>query len=258
VLVRCDGALTRVVHADGEAAVVRAWATNGIVRFRAEARSRAAALAATERMRFALGTDHDLSAFHSRFRSDPLVGPVIRRRPWLRPRRRPEPFEALAWAVCEQLVDARRATAIERSIVRRLGGRSAGGELRWPPSAERLAGCVPAELDACGLAPKRSIALIKVAREVASGRADLAQHEPTWRRLLKVPNVGSWTIEMLAFEGQGRDDMLPALDVAFLKLVGTLAGLGRRATEDEVRAFFAPYEEYAGLAGVYALHRGYI
>ena len=54
---------------------------------------------------------------------------------------------------------------------------------------------------------------------------------------------------MLAFEGQGRDDQLPALDLDYVKLVGRLAGLGRRATEDEVRAFFAPYEEYAGLAG---------
>ncbi len=143
-------------------------------------------------------------------------------------------------------------------MVRRLGGRSACGELRAPPSAERLAGCSPAELDACGLAHKRSIALIKVAREVASGRADLAEHEPAWRRLLEIPNVGNWTIEMLAFEGQGRDDMLPALDVAYLKLVGALTGRGRRATEDEVRAFFAPYEEHAGLAGIYALHRGYI
>lgn len=258
VLVRRDGALMRMLHAEGETAVVRAWASGGRVRFRAEAPSRDAALAATERMRFALGTDHDLSAFHGRFRLDPLVGPVIRRRPWLRPRRRPEPFEALAWAVCEQLVDARRATDIERRIVRRLGARSASGELRTPPSAERLARCVPAELDACGLAPKRSIALIKVAREVASGRADLTEHEPTWRRLLAVPNIGNWTIEMLAFEGQGRDDMLPALDVAFLKLVGDLTGLGRRASEDEVRAFFAPYEQHAGLAGLYALHRGYI
>ena len=56
---------------------------------------------------------------------------------------------------------------------------------------------------------------------------------------------------------EGEDDMLPALDVAYLKLVGALAGLGRRATEDEVRAFFAPYEEHAALAGLYALHRGY-
>jgi 3-methyladenine DNA glycosylase/8-oxoguanine DNA glycosylase len=248
-------ALVRVVYADGEAAVVRAWVAGGAVRFRAEAADRAAALAGVERMRFALGTDHDLGEFHRRFRRDPLVGPVIRRRPWLRPRRRPEPFEALAWAVCEQLIEGKRAAAIERRIVRRFGARS--GPLLCPPSAERVAGCAPAELDACGLAPKRSIALIRAAREVASGRADLSRHEPSWRRLQAIPNIGNWTIEMLAFEGQGRDDMLPALDLAYVKLVGELAGLGRRATEDEVRDFFAPYEEHAALAGIYALARRY-
>ena len=63
---------------------------------------------------------------------------------------------------------------------------------------------------------------------------------------------------MLAFEGQGRDDQLPALDLDYVDLVGRLAGLGRRATEDEVRAFFAPYEEYAGLAGIYAINRRYL
>ena len=40
--------------------------------------------------------------------------------------------------------------------------------------------------------------------------------------------------------------MLPALDLAYVKLVGRLAGLGRRATEEEVRDFFAPYEPYSG------------
>jgi 3-methyladenine DNA glycosylase/8-oxoguanine DNA glycosylase len=256
-VLRSDGgALVRVVYAEGEAAVVRAWIAGGAVRFRAEAPSRAAALAAVERMRFALGTDHDLGEFHSRFKRDPLIGPVIRRSPWLRPRRRPEPFEALAWAVCEQLIEGRRAAAIERQIVRRLGSRC--GPLRCPPLPERVARCAPAELDACGLAPKRSIALIRAAREVASGRADLARHEASWLRLKAIPNIGNWTIEMLAFEGQGRDDMLPALDLAYVKLVGVLAGLGRRATEDEVRDFFAPYDEHAALAGIYALHRRYL
>jgi 3-methyladenine DNA glycosylase/8-oxoguanine DNA glycosylase len=258
VLCRQGGALVRVVYAEGAAALVRAWVAGGAVRFRAEAPSRAAALAGVERMRFALGTDHDLGEFHRRFRRDPLVGPVIRRRPWLRPRRRPEPFEVLAWAVCEQLIEARRAASIERSIVRRLGTRTDCGTLRTPPSAERVAACAPAELDACGLAPKRSIALVRAAREVASGRADLRAHEPSWKRLKAIPNIGNWTIEMLAFEGQGRDDMLPALDLAYVKLVGQLAGLGRRATEEEVRAFFAPYGEHAALAGLYALQRRYL
>jgi 3-methyladenine DNA glycosylase/8-oxoguanine DNA glycosylase len=258
VLVSRDGALVRVVHSEGEAVVVRTWGGGDRVRFRAEARTRPAGLAAIERMRFALGTDHDLGGFHRRFRNDPLIGPVVRHRPWLRPRRRPEPFEALAWAVCEQLIDGPRAAAIQRRLVRRLGARSDCGGFLAPPSAERLAGCAPAELEACGLAHKRSIALIRAAREVASGRADLAQHEPSWRRLQAIPNIGSWTIEMLAFEGQGRDDIIPALDLAYVILVGRLARLGRRATEDEVREFFSPYGEHAGLAGLYALHRRYL
>jgi 3-methyladenine DNA glycosylase/8-oxoguanine DNA glycosylase len=254
VMVLRDGTLTRVLWIGDEEVLVRAWATGRAVRIRAAATdSREAAALGIERMRFALGTDHDLGEFHRRFRRDPLIGPVIRRRPWLRPRRRPEPFEALAWAVCEQLIEGRRASAIERKIVRRLGSRT--GALCCPPSAERVARLAPAELDACGLAPKRSIALVRVAREVASGRADLSEHEPAWRRLRQVPNIGNWTLEMLAVAGQGRDDQLPALDVAYLKLVGLAARLGRRATEDEVRAFFAPYGEYAALAGCYALQR---
>jgi hypothetical protein len=35
----------------------------------------------------------------------------------------------------------------------------------------------------------------------------------------------------------------------FLKLVGRLAQLGRRATVEEVEEFFAPYAPYRGLAG---------
>jgi 3-methyladenine DNA glycosylase/8-oxoguanine DNA glycosylase len=253
-----DGALTRALWIGEEQVVVRAWGAGAAVRMSASASSRDAALNGIERMRFALGVDHDLRAFHRRFRWDPLIGPVIRRKPWLRPRRRPEPFEALAWAVCEQLIESGRAAAIQRRIVRRHGRRSSCGTLRAPPSAAWLAGRSPAELDACGLAPKRSLALIKAAREVASGRADLTEHESSWRRLLAIPNIGNWTIEMLAFEGQGRDDKIPALDLAYVILVGRLAHGGRRATEEEVRAFFAPYEEHAALAGIYALGRRYL
>jgi 3-methyladenine DNA glycosylase/8-oxoguanine DNA glycosylase len=255
VLVRREGALVRLLHVGGEPVVVRVWNGPGCVRLRAEGRDREAALLAVDRMRFALGTDHDLSEFHARFRRDRLIGPAIRTRPWVRPRRRPEPFEALAWAICEQLIDSGRAGAIQRRIVRRHGPRSACGTLRDVPSAEFVAGRSPAELEACGLAGKRAIAMIRAAREVASGRADLMrEHEEAWRRLRTIPNVGSWTLEMLAFEGQGRDDQLPAGDLAYVKLVGRLAGLGRRATEDEVRAFFAPYEPFAALAGLYALN----
>jgi DNA-3-methyladenine glycosylase II len=254
VLRRRERALERLIHHGDDAAVVRAWAAGPCMRIRAESSSRAAAEQAVERMRFALGVDHDLSAFQREFKWHPLLGPIIRRKPWLRPRRRADPWEALAWAITEQLIESERAARIQRRLVYRYGRQSACGTLRDAPSPATLAGRAPAELEACDLAGKRAIAMIRVAREVAAGRADLREHEPAWKRLMSIREIGTWTVDKLAYEGQGRDDRLPAGDLAYIKLVGTLAGLGRRATEDEVRAFFEPFAPFQGLAGTYLLH----
>ena len=231
--------------------MVRARAVGDAVRLRAEAGNRLAAAYGIERMRFALGLDHDLRPFQRAFRRHPLLGRAIRRRPWLRPSRRPQPFEAFVWAVCEQLIESEHAAEIQRRMIRRHGRRA--GSLRDAPQPATLAASAPAELTALGLAPKRSIALIRSAREVAAGRADLAQHEPCWRRLQAIPEIGSWTVDCLALHGQGRDDRIPAGDLAYVKLVGRLEGLGRRATEDEVRAFFEPFAPFQALAGLYLL-----
>ena len=253
VMRRRERALVRLMHHGDEPVTVAAWPAGSCVRIRAQAASREAAGYAVGRMRFALGLDHDLEDFHRAFKLDPLVGPVIRRRPWIRPLRRPEPFEALAWAITEQLIEAERAAQIQRRLVYRFGRQSSCGTLRDAPSPAALAARAPAELEACDLAGKRAIAMVRVAREVAAGRADLHEHEPTWKRLRSIREIGSWTIDKLAYHGQGRDDCIPAGDLAYVKLVGRLAGLGRRGTEEEVRAFFERYAPYQALAGTYLL-----
>jgi 3-methyladenine DNA glycosylase/8-oxoguanine DNA glycosylase len=210
---------------------------------------------AVARMRFALGIDDDLAPFHQRFKRDPLLGPVIRRRPWTRPRRRPWPWEALAWAVTEQLIDAPRAAAIQRRIVRRWGPRaeaSGGRALHDVPGAAAVAALAPAELESADLSAGRSIALRRAAAEVASGRVDPGDISFD-RRLLAISGIGPWTVQCLALKGRGDPDALPAGDLAYLKLIGHLAGLGRRATVEEVEEFFAPYAPARGLAGHYAL-----
>jgi 3-methyladenine DNA glycosylase/8-oxoguanine DNA glycosylase len=206
-------------------------------------------------MRFALGVDQDLSAFHRRFWRHELLGPILRRKPWLRPRRRPEPWEALAWAVTEQLIEGGRASAIQRRMV--FGHGPEHGGLHDVPSAATVGAMAPAQLEACGLSPSRAVTMVRVAREVDRGRVDLgdpSRHEYDWRRLQAIRGVGTWTVEYLALHGQGRDDVLPHGDLAYIKLVGVLARLGRRATEDEVREYFAPYAPYAGLAGITLAH----
>ncbi len=250
---RRDRALERLLHFGDEPVVVRAWGVAGAVRLRAEAATRDAAEHGIERMRFALAVDLDLIPFRTRFKRDPLLGEVVRTRGALRPRRHPDPFQALAWAVCEQLIEAEEAAAIERRIVHRCGRETDGVALRDAPNAEALAARSPAELEACGLAHKRALTLIKASREVASGRCGLEPGDLSHARLRKIPGIGSWTLEKLAYLGQGDLDALPAGDLAYVKLVGRAEGLGRRATEDEVREFFAPYEPYRALAGLYAL-----
>ncbi|MBA3301019.1 MAG: hypothetical protein H0T15_04045, partial [Thermoleophilaceae bacterium] len=98
--------LERLLHHREEPVLVRSWIAGGAVRLRAEARSEQACSYAIDRMRFALALDLDLAPFMRRFRSDPLVGPAIRQRRWIRPWRQPEPFESLAWAITEQLIEA--------------------------------------------------------------------------------------------------------------------------------------------------------
>ena len=205
-------------------------------------------------MRFALGVDEDMAAFHRRFRRDPLVGPLIRRMPDFRPRRRPWPWEALAAAVCGQLIEASRAAVIERRIVGRWGARlgEGRGALRDVPPAALIAGRAPAELQSMDLSGGRSVALRRLAREVARGRCDVGSPGRR-RRLLAIPEIGPWTVQCLALFGRGEMDSLPAGDLGYIKLVGHLAGLGRRATIPEVEEFYAPYEPYRGLVGCLTL-----
>jgi 3-methyladenine DNA glycosylase/8-oxoguanine DNA glycosylase len=258
VMVRRGGVLHRLVHVGDEPVVVRAaQPAHDRVVIGAEGASGQACDQAIARMRFALGVDDDLREFYERFRADPVIGRAIRARPWVRPLRRPDPFEALAWAVTEQLIDYPRAAEIQRRIVVRLGRRCERTGLRDLPTAATLAAQAPAQLAAFDLVAHRALTLVKAAREVATGRVDLhdPDHERGWRRLRAIPGIGSWTLEILAYHGQGRMDAVPAGDLNLLKVVGRMrtGSPHARATEEEVRAYFAPYAPWGGLAATYAV-----
>jgi DNA-3-methyladenine glycosylase II len=268
------GVASRLLHVDGCPVLARAWEPGkGRVALRVEpldpAEIEAPARAAEgpvrmagqaelelalERMRFALGVDDDLTEFYRRFRRDPLLGPLLRRRHHLRPRRRPWPWEALAWAVVKQLIESGRAARIQRRMVGRWGLRLGAGRegLHDVPTPALIAGRAPVELESMGLALKRAIALRAVAGEIAAGRCDPGEPNGD-SRLLSVREIGPWTVQCLGLFGRGDPDALPAGDLIYLKLVGRLARLGRRATVEEVEEFYAPYAPYRGLAAAWSM-----
>jgi 3-methyladenine DNA glycosylase/8-oxoguanine DNA glycosylase len=278
------GILDRLLHVGASPVRVRSWATrDGYVHVRAESVDPATVeypvdddgseaptagehelAVAVERTRFSLAVEDDMGEFFDAFRRDPLLGPTIHHKPWVRPRRRPWPWEALCWAITKQLIESSRAAAIQRRMVRAwapahmpedfeppLRGRDPW-PLRDVPSAATIAGRAPAELASMDLSQGRSEAMLSCAREVAADRADLFDPASD-ERLLRVNEVGPWTVQCLALHGRGDLDSLPAGDLAYVKLVGYLEGLDRRATPEEVEEYFAPYAPFRGLAGTFAL-----
>ena len=199
-------------------------------------------------MRFVLGVDDDLGEFHRRFRRDPLLGPLIRRMPEL-----PAAAPALALGGAGRgggrAADRGRARGHDRAPHRRPLGAAArrrartrcatsrrGGDRR--PRPGRAGGDGPRPEPGGGAAAGGAAWSPAAAAGSTTPAAD--------RRLLAMPQIGPWTVQCLGLFGRGEMDSLPAGDLGYIKLVGRLAGLGRRATVAEVEEFYAPYEPYRG------------
>jgi 3-methyladenine DNA glycosylase/8-oxoguanine DNA glycosylase len=277
------GVVERLLHVGPSPVRVRGWhARDGYVHLRAEAVDPALVEhpvipegedpdrppagvpeleMALERMRFVFALQDDMGEFFATFKQDPLIGPTIHHKPWVRPRRRPWPWEALAWAITAQLIQASRAAEIQRRMVRAWGPNTTaatssasrpGVRLRDVPPAAVMAGRAPAELESMDLSAGRAVAMVRCAREVERGRASLGDPASD-QRLMAIPEIGPWTLQCLGLHGRGDPDSLPAGDLAYVKLVGHLEGLGRQATVAEVEEYFAPYAPFRGLAGAFAL-----
>ena len=187
----------------------------------------------------------------------------MRADPGRRIRRRPDPWEALAWAITEQLIEYTRAGGDPAADGRaRSAARCPRTGLRDVPTPAR--GGRPGAGAAVRVGPGRGPgARPDRGPRARSPRAacDLERSRP--RGGLAAPArdpraSAPWTIEMLALHGQGRHDVLPAGDLGYLKLVGRLktGDPNAVAAEEEVREMFAPYAPWAGLAASYALRLG--
>lgn len=200
-------------------------------------------------VRFALGLDDDHSEFLHRFARDPLLAETIRRLRGLRPMRTGTVAQSLLRAVAGQLIQASRARAIERSVVR--AASPALGGLHAPPTAAELARFSPAELARLGLGARRAGALVRLCR--ALDLESLKGH-PTAAvvaRLTRERGLGPWSLGVVCLEGLGRYEHGLQRDLGLAKLASAL--WGRFAEPEETDELLAPYGEWSGLASVYLL-----
>jgi AraC family transcriptional regulator of adaptative response / DNA-3-methyladenine glycosylase II len=239
-----DGVLTAALAAGGrvELALAR-QSPDGTVTLRA------ASAEGLERLRFVLALDDDHTPFLRRFRDDPLLGRAVLHLAGLRPLRVPTVAHALLRALCGQLIESRRARAIERRIVR--AATPALGRLHAPPGAPDLARFSPAELRALGLHARRGATPVRLCRSLDLERLRELPTEAAAARLERERGLGPWSVGVVCLEGLGRPERGLAGDLGLIKLVSALRG--RRAEAWETAELLEAYGAWAGLASVYLL-----
>ncbi len=230
VMRKVDGVLQRVVVEQGEFVVLRAAHPQGggTVVLGAWAPESALAEHALARWRRTLGVDADHRPFLEATWNDPLLGPLVRARPWLRPSVRYRPHEALVAAITEQLIEYVEAAAIQRQLTWRAGARCPRTGFYDAPTPQAILDLAPARIESFGLSARRTLLLRETCRLLVRGLdLDADDPLPAQRRLRSVPGLGAWTLAVMALRGQGDPDASPSGDLGLLKSVGRLAAQGR-------------------------------
>jgi 3-methyladenine DNA glycosylase/8-oxoguanine DNA glycosylase len=189
--------------------------------------------------RFMLGVDDDTGGFHRRFARDPLIGPSSRAFVGYRPRRVATVAHAVVRAMCGQLVEARRAWALERAIAR-----ACGDAVVTQAALARLS---PVELRRLGLAQHRATALHRLATTIDFEALHAHPTATVAARVGRERHVGPWSVGVVAIEGLGRYDHGLVGDLSLVKLHSSL--VGRWVEGHETADLLAPYGEWQGLAG---------
>ena len=204
------------------------------------------------------GAAEDVAPFLRAVRPFPRLAALARRCRGLRPILIGDPFEALIWAVIGQQINIAFAVKLKRALLDRFGGTLVEGGRSYTlfPSPKRLARVRRADLRPLQFSRQKADYIIGLSRAVVRGTLDFSAltglpTEDAVARLTAFRGVGRWTAEYVLLRGLGDRDALPAADGGLRRIVGEEFGLGRLATEEEVREIALPLAGWRGYLAFY-------
>jgi AraC family transcriptional regulator of adaptative response / DNA-3-methyladenine glycosylase II len=194
--------------------------------------------------------DADPSAIGAHLAKDPVLAPLVARRPGLRVPGGWDPFEITVRAILGQQVSVRAATTLAGRLAAAFGEELPGiasGPSRLFPVPEALAG---RDLTSIGLTTARSAAISRFAESVASGRVALAPPralDEHVERFSGLPGLGPWTAHYVALRAYKEPDAFPAGDLG-LRKAASKDGVPMPERELARRAeAWRPFRAYAAL-----------
>lgn len=176
-----------------------------------------------------------------------------------------DPFQGMCWVIVGQQVNVTFAAKLKRTLVEKFGDTLQVGEAvyRVFPSPERIAGLEPEDLRPFQFSRQKASYLISLARRIVNGWDTSVyegmEAEEAIAHLTQVKGVGRWSAECFLLFVFRHPDVLPAADIGLRRALGKLLGLGRNATEAELREFgrmFAGWRSYVSQYLWLALREG--
>ncbi|GAB3806777.1 hypothetical protein GCM10028798_30200 [Humibacter antri] len=174
--------------------------------------------------------DTDIDAVGATFADDPLLGPLVRRRPALRVIGHPDAFEAAAQTVLGQQVSLAACRTFTGRLAAAYGARADGDHsddgLIAFPVAEVVASADLAQLRAAvGIPLARARTVIAVAQAFASGLRVVRDADRAGVRaeLLSLPGIGPWTVDYLALRVLRDPDAFPVGDLVLRRALGNIS-----------------------------------
>lgn len=210
----------------------------------------ALALEATRRASRLFDLDADPAAVAAHLGADPLLAPLLARRPGLRVPGAWDPFETAVRTVLGQQVSVAAARTLAGRLASRFGpplpaGLAAEGLTHLFPSPGELA---EADVASIGLPSRRAETVRALARAVALGRIDLgpaASLVEAEGRLAGIPGIGPWTARLVALRALGEPDALPADDLGLRKALSGGGALPSPSEVAERARAWRPWRAYA-------------
>jgi AraC family transcriptional regulator of adaptative response / DNA-3-methyladenine glycosylase II len=202
--------------------------------------------AAVERCRRLFDVDADPLAVAEVLCADPLLAPLVSRRPGVRVPGCVAPEEIAVRAVLGQQVSVARATALASRLTEKLGtplARPRNGVSQLFPSAAAIAA---ADLGDIGLTGERGATLHRLCAALAGGELDLGvgcDSGALTAQLQSIRGIGEWTATYIAMRGVRDPDAFPAGDLGVRRAFARAGGDVRRLREHAQR--WRPWRAYA-------------
>ncbi len=216
------------------------------------------ALAAIERL---FATSVDPAPIDEALGEDPLLGPLVAKRPGLRVPGCIDPGEIAVRAVLGQQVSVAAGITLGGRLVSALGEplpAANGGVTHLFPTMDAIAAVDPGSL---AMPESRKRALVAISGALADGSVDLspvADRQRSRAEMMALPGIGPWTVEYVAMRALGDPDAFLATDLGARRALEALGVDGSPGSARERAEAWRPWRAsalqhlWASLGGVAA------